>query len=69
MSEQLLKTSGAVFYPLGKKLKNTSGGGGHPFPPPLYVRGLSYTIAVQLCLVDESPHNATTREFDSTFFY
>ena len=44
MNEQLLKTSGADFYPIGKNSEKPygEGEGRHP-PPALYVRGLRDT--------------------------
>ena len=41
MTEQLLKTSGAVFYPLGKQLRKTLWGRGVASPPPLYIQVLT----------------------------
>ena len=40
MNKQLLKTSGADVYPLGKNLEKRYGGV-ESTPPPLYVRGLT----------------------------
>ena len=43
MNKQLLKTSGADVYPLGKNLEKPYGAGRFhpPTPLPLYVRGLN----------------------------
>ena len=41
MTEQLLKTSGAVFNPLGKQLRKTLWGRGVASPLPLYIQGLT----------------------------